>query len=37
MEMDADTFLVAVYCIVDDLYEQHYAPTSRRDRDRSRR
>jgi hypothetical protein len=26
MEMDVDTFLVAVYCIVDDLYRERYAP-----------
>jgi hypothetical protein len=26
MEMDGDTFLVAVYCIVDDLYQEQYAP-----------
>lgn len=26
MEMDADTFLVAVYTVVDDLYRTHYAP-----------
>jgi hypothetical protein len=25
MEMDVDTFLVAVYCTVDDLYREHYA------------
>lgn len=25
MEMDLDTFLVTVYCIVDDLYQEHYA------------
>ena len=24
--MTLDTFLTALYCIVDDLYQQHYAP-----------
>ncbi len=26
MELDMDTFLVTVYCIVDDLYMEHCAP-----------
>ncbi len=26
MELDVDTFLTTVYCIVDELYQRHYAP-----------
>lgn len=32
MELDLDTFLVTVYCIVDDLYHAHYAPIKPRRR-----
>lgn len=30
MELDVDTFLVTVYCLVDDLYREHFAPVKRK-------